>query len=209
MSERQDRAFVLGVDLDGVVADFYAGLRPIAAKWRGVPLDELPIAVSYGLPEWGIGGEEYQDLHRFAVTQQGLFRCLAPVEGAPAALRRLSQGGIRIRIITHRLYVKYTHQLAISQTVEWLDHHGVPYWDLCFMKEKAAVGADYYVEDSPSNVEALRADGHETLVFTNSTNRAVGDPRANDWAEAERQIVEARRRWEQRGSGVGATLAGR
>ena len=31
-----DRSFVFGVDLDGVVADFYGGLRPIAAEWLGV-----------------------------------------------------------------------------------------------------------------------------------------------------------------------------
>ena len=29
---------------------------------------------------------------------------------------------------------------AVEQTVAWLDHHGIPYWDLCFMKDKAAVG---------------------------------------------------------------------
>ena len=30
------RQFVLGVDLDGVVADFAQGLKPIAAEWLGV-----------------------------------------------------------------------------------------------------------------------------------------------------------------------------
>jgi len=30
------KQFVLGVDLDGVVADFIGGLRPIAAEWLGV-----------------------------------------------------------------------------------------------------------------------------------------------------------------------------
>src|SRR5262245_24526306 len=31
-----------------------------------------------------------------------------------------------------------------------------------FMRDKAAVGADLYIEDAPRNVEQLRADGHET-----------------------------------------------
>jgi UDP-glucose 4-epimerase len=31
---------------------------------------------------------------------------------------------------------------GLRQTVEWLDFYDVPYWDLCFMKDKAAVGAD-------------------------------------------------------------------
>jgi hypothetical protein len=56
--------FVLGVDLDGVVADFYGALRPIAAEWLGVPVDTLTVDVTYGLPEWNIRREEYEELHR-------------------------------------------------------------------------------------------------------------------------------------------------
>ena len=47
------RRFVLGVDLDGVCADFYQGLRPIAAEWLGVPPDTLSPEVTHGLSEWG------------------------------------------------------------------------------------------------------------------------------------------------------------
>ena len=93
--------FVFGVDLDGVCADFYAGLRPIAAEWLGVDVNTLPERVSWRLPEWGIdkapGG--YEALHRFAVTQRELFRQLPPMPGAPQALRELSKADIRIRII--------------------------------------------------------------------------------------------------------------
>src|SRR6266702_1331046 len=178
-----ERAFVLGVDLDGTCADFYGGLRPIAAEWLGVPIASLPEKVSWGLPEWGIdrapGG--YEKLHRFAVTQKELFRSLKPMLGAPLALRKLSSKGIRIRVITHRLFIKYFHQVAVRQTIEWLDSHDIPYWDLCFMSDKGAVGADLYIEDSPSNVEQLRADKHPTIVFSNSTNLQLPCPRADSW----------------------------
>jgi 5'(3')-deoxyribonucleotidase len=189
--------FVLGVDLDGVVADFYGGLRPIAAEWMGVPAGSLDTDVTWSLPEWGVpdapGG--YEALHRFAVTQRNLFRELAPLPGAPAALRRLSKAHIRIRIITHRLCIEYSHQQTVRQTVEWLDYHDVPYWDLCFMKDKAAVGADLYVEDSPSNVATLREDGHAAIIFTNSTNLELGPPRANTWAEVEKLVLSAQAEW--------------
>ena len=182
------RPFVLGVDLDGVCADFYAGLRPIAAEWLGVEITSLPQRVSWGLPEWGIdrapGG--YEALHRFAVTQRDLFRKLPPMAGAPTALRRLSAADVRIRVITHRFFIKYFHKVAAQQTIEWLDHHDIPYWDLCFMKDKYAVGADVYVEDSPKNIEKLRAEGLTTVVFTNSTNEDMAGPRADTWE----QVVE-------------------
>lgn len=184
--------FVLGVDLDGVCAAFYTGLRPIAAEWLGVETSTLPLRVSWGLPEWGIdkapGG--YEALHRFAVTQRDLFRILPPMPGAPASLRKLSAANVRIRIITHRFFIKYFHQVAARQTIEWLDHHDIPYWDLCFMKEKAAVGADVYIEDSPRNVEQLRAEGLTTLVFTNSTNEHLPGPRADTWEEVVKFVLE-------------------
>ena len=184
--------FVLGVDLDGVCADFYAGLRPIAAEWLGVGTSTLPQRVSWGLPEWGIdkapGG--YEALHRFAFTQRDLFRILPPMSGAPIALRRLSAANVRIRIITNRFFIKYFHQIAARQTIEWLDHHDIPYWDLCFMMEKAAVGADIYIEDSPANVEQLRAEGLTTLVFTNSTNEHLSGPRANNWDEVVEYVLK-------------------
>ena len=64
---------ILGVDFDGVCSDFYGRMREIAAKWFERPLAELPTEVSYGLPEWGVVSEDqYQSLHRFAVTQRHL-----------------------------------------------------------------------------------------------------------------------------------------
>lgn len=193
-----ERRFVLGVDLDGVCADFYGGLKPVAAEWLGVDVALLPDRVSWTLPEWGVdrapGG--YDALHRFAVTQRELFRRLPPMPGAPQALRELSAHDVRIRIITHRLFIKYFHQVAVQQTVEWLDSHDIPYWDLCFMSDKGAVGAHLYIEDSPVHVEKLRAGGHPTVVFTNSTNRHLPGPRADTWDEVHRLVVAAVERWD-------------
>lgn len=176
---------IIGVDLDGVCADFYGRMREIAAEWFERPLEELPTDVSYGLEEWGIGGEEqYQSLHRFAVTQRGLFETTPIIPGARKYLRLLSDEGARIRIITHRLFIHHFHREAVSQSVEWLDTNGIPYWDLCFMQDKAEVGADIYVEDTPANIHALRAKGLYTICFANSTNTDIEQPRAGSWLEA-------------------------
>jgi 5'(3')-deoxyribonucleotidase len=198
-----DRRFVFGVDLDGVCADYYRGLRPIAAEWLGVDVKSLPERVSWGLPEWGIdkapGG--YDALHRFAVTQRDLFRVLAPMPGAPIALRKLSAANVRIRIISHRLLIKYFHQMAARQTIEWLDKHDIPYWDLCLMQEKAAVGADLYIEDSPENIRRLRAEKRKTIIFTNSTNEDLPGLRANNWAEVVEIVFRNKRAWEKSSRG--------
>ncbi|MDR1862880.1 MAG: 5'-nucleotidase [Treponema sp.] len=191
-----ESSFILGVDLDGVVGDFYGAMRVIAAEWLNKPAEELATEVSFGLDEWGIaeyGG--YDRLHRFAVTQRNLFRDMKPVRDAPATLRKLSSRGIRIRIITHRLFLKYSHKTSITQTVDWLDNWDIPYWDICFMNDKVAVGAHVYIDDSPLNIKQLRAQGCKTIVFTNSTNRNFSGPRADTWQEAERLVMEAREEW--------------
>jgi 5'(3')-deoxyribonucleotidase len=182
MAEKSD--IVIGVDLDGVCADFYGRMRHIAAEWFERPIDELPAEVSYGLSEWGITDKNHYDsLHRFAVTQRELFSSMEMVPGARKYLRLLSDDGYRIRIITHRLFIHYFHATAVQQTVNWLDSHGIPYWDLCFMKEKSQVGADIYVEDTPVNIDQLRSKGLYTICFGNSTNRHIKEPRADSWQE--------------------------
>ncbi len=159
-------------------------MREIASEWFECPLDQLSREVSYGMSEWGVTGtNQYESLHRFAVTQRELFKTMQMMPGARKYLRMLSDEGYRIRIITHRLFIHYFHASAVQQTVEWLDGHGIPYWDLCFMKEKAQVGADIYIEDAPHNVTQLREKGLYTICFANSTNLHISSPKAASWKE--------------------------
>lgn len=182
---------VVGVDLDGVCADFYGRMREIAAEWLEKPLEDLPKDVSYGLREWGVHDRsQYESLHRFAVTQRELFSSMPMIPGARKYLRKLSDEGYRIRIITHRLFIHYFHASSVQQTVEWLDSHGIPYRDLCFMKEKEQVGADIYIEDSPDNVLQLRERGLHTICFANSTNLHIAAPRALSWEQAYAMVTQ-------------------
>ena len=154
-------------------------------------IKELPENPTYGLEEWGVTGpDSYQSLHRFAVTQRDLFKTMNMMPGARKYLRKLSDEGCRIRIITHRLFIHHFHASTVQQTIEWLDGNGIPYWDLCFMKDKDEVGANVYVEDAPKNIQALRAGGHYTICFANSTNVDVSAPRVKSWAEVYKLITK-------------------
>lgn len=185
------KGLIIGVDLDGVCADFLGRMREIAAEWLERDIEELTPDVSYGLREWGIkNAEQYNSLHRFAVTQRELFKTTPMIPGARRYLRQLSDDGARIRIITHRLYIHFFHKSAVEQTIDWLDKHGIPYWDLCFMKEKEQVGADVYIDDSPGNIEQLRAKSLYTICFANSTNKNISEPRAKSWEHVYRLVKE-------------------
>jgi 5'(3')-deoxyribonucleotidase len=203
MDEIRLKNIIIGVDLDGVCADFLGRMREIAAEWLECSLEDLTPEVSYGLREWGIQNlEQYNSLHRFAVTQRELFKTAPMIPGARRYLRQLSDDGARIRIITHRLFIHFFHKTAVEQTIDWLDRHGIPYWDLCFMKEKEQVGADVYIDDSPGNVEQLRDKGLYTICFANSTNKNIDEPRAVSWEHVYQQVVE----WAAQRKG-GATAA--
>lgn len=203
--------FVLGVDLDGVCADFYGGLRPLAATWFGVDDSTLSADFSYGLSEWGFESvEKYEEFHRWAVSERGLFEELKPVRAAPTTLRRLSDAEIHIRIITNRLFVHRLHKEAVRQTVEWLDCHAIPYRDLCLVADKTAVGADLYVDDAPSNLRALSEAGLHAIVFSNPTNSHVHElPRADTWEDLERLALEGSQPWWAEYNERAKTMAGR
>jgi beta-phosphoglucomutase-like phosphatase (HAD superfamily) len=183
-------AFVLGVDLDGVCADYTSAFRRALARHRGTSEESLPPEATWDYREWGLDRDSFLDHHRRAVVEDRLFATMPAMDGVADALWRLSDAGVWIRIITHRLVENWSHEAVVSDTVAWLDDQRVPYRDLCFMGDKPQVGADAYVEDAPHNIEALRASGCTVIVFDQPYNRHLGGARAHTWIEVEAQVVD-------------------
>jgi 5'-nucleotidase len=187
----EGRQFILGVDLDGVVADHTGRFREILAELRGVEPETLPLERSWNFTEWGLDNDQYGYYHRIAVMEHDMFRTMRLVEGAAEALWRLSDAGIWIRIITHRLYVNWGHEKAVGDTAAWLDEHRIPYRDLCFLGAKPQVEANAYIDDAPHNIEQLRELDKTVIVFDQPYNRTIAEgPRARTWAEAETIVTE-------------------
>lgn len=183
--------FILGVDLDGVVADHTRRFRAIMAEIRGVDAETMPLERSWDFSEWGFGPDEYAAYHRIAVMEHDMFRTMDLVDGAADALWRLSDAGIWIRIVTHRLYVNWGHEKAVGDTAAWLDAHRIPYRDLCFLGAKPEVEADVYIDDAPHNIEQLRGKGKTVIAFAQPYNRHLTESyRAESWAEAEDLVVQ-------------------
>jgi 5'(3')-deoxyribonucleotidase len=190
VSER-DRTFIFGVDLDGVVANHTHRFREIYAGLTGIDPESLPLERSWDFHEWGFGPDEYAHYHRIAVMEHDMFRTMPVIDGATDALWRLSDAGIWIRIITHRLYVHWGHEKAVADTAAWLDANRIPYRDLCFLGAKPQVEADAYIDDAPHNIEQLRAEGNTVIAFAQPYNRHLNDGlRAETWADAEEIITE-------------------
>ena len=184
--------FVLGVDLDGVCGDHASAFRTVvAAEWDRDP-ESLPPQETWNFHEWGLTDEMFDELHRKAILVHRMFRTMPPVAGVAEALWRLSDAGVWIRLITHRLYANWGHAVAVGDTVAWLDEVGIPYRDLCFLGRKPEVEADAYVDDAPHNVVELRRAGNTVVVFDQPYNRHLDGPRATSWAEVERLVTDLR-----------------
>jgi 5'-nucleotidase len=181
--------FVLVVDLDGVCGDHAEAFRRVVADVRGIEPGELAPQQTWDFVEWGLERDEFERLHQHAVMERRMFRTMPVVPGAAAALWRLSDAGVWIRLITHRLYTNWGHATAVADTVAWLDEHAIPYRDLCFLGDKPQVEADAYLDDAPHNIEALRASGAVAAVFDQPYNAGVVGPRVVGWAEAEQWVL--------------------
>lgn len=190
MAGDSERAFVFGVDLDGVCADYTRGFRDFCARRLGVGVDTLPLERSWDFREWGLDQAKFEELHKAAITEGRLLASLEPIPGAAEALWRLSDAGVWIRIVTHRLYVNWGHEAAAGDTVAWLDEARIPYRDLCFLGAKSDVGADAYIDDGPHNIENLRSAGRTAIVFDQPYNRHLGGLRARTWDEVEEIVYE-------------------
>jgi 5'(3')-deoxyribonucleotidase len=188
--------FVLAVDLDGCCGDYSQALRSTIAQTRGIAVTDLPEQTTWDFSEWGLHSrEEFLAAHTHAVSRRRIFATMDAIAGCSEALWALSRAGIYIRIVTHRLHGKGHHAIAVADTVTWLDAHDIPYRDLCFLGDKAAIGANTYIDDGPHNIEALDAAGADVIIFDQAYNRHMDGTRACDWNEVADLVLARFERW--------------
>ena len=65
-------AFIFGVDLDGVCADYTLGLQASVAADRGVDRATLPLERDWDFTEWDFQPGEFERHHRRAVVDERL-----------------------------------------------------------------------------------------------------------------------------------------
>lgn len=198
-----ENPFVLGVDLDGVCADYTKAFRAHAAATLGRDESSMGEQRSWRIEEcgWGIVDRaHFLELHRSAVVEQRMFATMPEIEGASDALWHLSDKGVYIRIITHRLVFNWEHDITVSDTVHWMQQKRadgrprIPYRDVCFCAKKGDVGADLYIDDAPHNIANLRKERNEAICFDAPYNQDVPGLRVRNWNEivtiVEERLVE-------------------
>lgn len=178
----------LGIDLDGVVADFATGW---VKRYNGeFDSDLSPEQIDH----WDAMGEltHFESMGEFwkwaSRSERGsIFRHLDTYPGAVETLRRLSRNH-EIVIITAK------PDWAVHDTFAWMADHAIPTREIHVTEGKWRVPCDVYLDDSPRQIAELHRNRPEAVVcrFVRPWNEPVFGVRdIRDWDEFE-ALVDAR-----------------
>lgn len=171
----------INVDLDGVLYPFHEELWKYGYRKGYLQGDNEqamnPVTKWEMWEDWGISHGEWKSIFRKGVEDDVIWRLGNAIPGSVSALWRLSDAGWNIRIVTHRLVHKFNHTDAIVATVDWLERHNVPFWDIVFLGkgDKADIFADAMVDDRPENLSqfALYAREGSAILYDQPWNRKL------------------------------------
>lgn len=187
---------VLGLDFDDTVFHYLKGLQAFIVKkesafFKDMTLEQIdshfPELESYDKFIWTLIGNDrskFEQYHCEAV-EAGLFKDLEVMDNASAVFHKLiKEHGFEIYGITKRFVRNGQHARVLTDTAISLDKHDIPFHDIMFVRNKVDVMADVYLDDSPGNINALRAAGRTVVVFDQKYNRDLAGPRVSNWNEA-------------------------
>lgn len=171
----------VGVDMDGVLADFNAGWMARYNQQFGTRLG----------PDMVVRWDGLHELTRFASMAEfwtwargdgrSVFRDLPVMPGALAAIRRLAREH-RIVIVSSKF------EWAIPDSLAWLAEHRFPVREVHFLWSKPEAACDVYLEDAPHQLEELLRSCPEAVVCRRVHPWNDPLPGAHDvrtWAEFE------------------------
>ena len=160
----------LGIDLDGVVADFTTGWMRFYNRDFGADL-----GVEHS-QQWGdvVNLTHFADIGEFwdwtsDLDGRSVFWHLEPFPGALEALRSLDDAGHDIVIVTTK------PAFAETDTHEWIEKHEIPAAEVHILEDKWLVPCDVYLDDGPHILPALVEHRPQSTVcrYVRPWNRPV------------------------------------
>lgn len=180
----------LGIDLDGVVADFNRGWMTAYNDTFGADLApemvttwDSPLVLTH-FPDMRAFWEWARDHGGHSV-----FRHLEPYPTAVETIHELDREGHHIVILTAK------PDWAVHDTLRWLADHRIPTREIHITEAKHEVDCDVYLDDAPEQVRRITAHRGSTATvcrFVRPWNRPVeGAHDVHDW-EGFRETVRSR-----------------
>lgn len=172
----------LGIDLDGVIADFNAGWMKLHAEEFGTELRPDMVDSWDCLHRLG-GFADVRAFWRWASPKDhrpSIFRHLDPYPDAIASLRSLAEGGHQVVIVTTK------PRWARSDTLRWIAEHDLPTDEVHIDDRKSDIDCDVYLDDAPHVLAELLEHRPDAVVcrFVRPWNRPLdGAVDIADWDE--------------------------
>jgi 5'(3')-deoxyribonucleotidase len=177
----------LGIDLDGVVADFNGGWTRFYNRQFGTSLTADSVKRWNQIPDL-THFRHMGEFWRWAAALDGasLFRHLETFPGAVEALEDLAADHEIVIVTTKPLF-------AVDDTLEWIAEKQLPTTEVHITEEKWEVDCDIFLDDGPHVLPGLVAGRPESVVcrYVRPWNDPVpGAVDVQGWDDF-RQVVEA------------------
>ncbi len=147
----------IGVDMDGVLADFNTGWMTRYNADFDTLLDTSMVQQWDGLHAL----THFESMAAFWAWAKGdgrsTFRDAPPLPGAIEAITRIGQRH-RVAIVSSKF------DWAIPDSLAWLADHRVPAREVHFLWDKALAQCDVYLDDAPHHLHELKARLPEATV---------------------------------------------
>jgi hypothetical protein len=173
-------------DIDDVIFPTMMSIHELARQ-AGYHNDDVDPQWTGWIP-YGIEEQAYWDLWSdFALS--GGYLSTEPIEEAVEAMRRLYFEGHRVHLVTARGFMNHASDIR-AWTTQWVEEFAVPWHSLTFARDKVAAQReiavefstgkmglqrlpffDYGIDDSPKNVDALRAAGVDCYLLDHVHNK--------------------------------------
>lgn len=183
---------IVGLDLDGVVADFTAGWVDTYNHWFEETVSYLEVTDWSSLVELTHFDTETA-FFEWLLEVQGFWSELPVIPGALGGISLLQAAGVQFRVITNR------PTWSRSQTERWLQSTWpatgpapVPH----FVADKTTIDCQVYIDDSPIVLNHLKKANRRAITFDQPWNRHVHHhPRAKGWADLTMKLLDRHEEW--------------
>ncbi|MXQ87056.1 hypothetical protein E5288_WYG007697 [Bos mutus] len=188
------------VDMDGVLADFEAGLlRGFLQRFPGEP--HVPLEERRGF----FANEQYRALRpdladKVASVYEapGFFLDLEPIPGALEAMREMNDmQDTQVFICTSPL-MKYDH--CVQEKYHWVEKHLGPQFveRIILTSDKTVISGDLLIDDKEVIQGHEETPSWEHILFTCCHNQHLALPpprrRLRSWSDNWREIIDSKRR---------------
>lgn len=159
----------VGLDIDDVLRPWYSRAHDICTE-AGITAGITPRSW-HPYREYGVTDQLWYDTLAVATLSGELYNA-PPYDDTAEQVQRLKDAGHTVHMVTACGFLQHG-ALIKKDTVNWLEHWGIPYDTLTFSQDKRVVPTDWFLDDSIKNYDSLAHGGKCRVYLQNRPHNEV------------------------------------